>query len=124
MTVAQRASAYGMIAAKGQTVTLTARTAGSYDTSTGSASITETTQTGKAVILPLAHYRKAQGNVVAGDETLLLAGVDTTGAALNAPKVDSLVTDANSKVYTVIAVDKLAPAGLNIIYDCVVRGNQ
>lgn len=122
MTTTQRATAAAMIAAKGQTVTLTARTAGSYDTATASAAITTTDRTAKAVVLPLAHYRKAAGNVVQGDETMLLSALDTAGAALTAPKVDSLVTDANGKVYTLIAVDTLAPAGLGLMFDCVVRG--
>lgn len=122
MTTAQRSSAYAMIEAKGQTVTLTARSAGSYNTATGSAAITTSTRTGKGVILPLAAYRKASNAVIVeGDENLLLAAIDTAGAALTAPKVDSLITDANGKVYTLIGIETLAPAGLPILFDCIVR---
>lgn len=121
MTVAQRLSAHSQIAAKGQTVTLTRRASGAYNTATGTAAITTTTQTGKGVILPLGGYRKGDGMIVAGDEMLLLSGLDSAGVALTEPGVNDLVTDANSGVYTLIAVDPLRPAGLPIIYQCVVR---
>lgn len=124
MTTAQRSSAYAMIEAKGQTVTLTARSAGSYDTATASSSITTSTRTGKGVILPLAAYRKAANAIIVeGDENLLLAAVDTSGAALTAPKVNSEITDANGKVYTLVGIETLAPAGLPILFDCIVRAS-
>lgn len=121
MTTAQRTTANRMIAAKGQAVTLTRRASGSYDPATGTAAITTSTQTGKGVILPLAGYRKAQGNIVAGDETLLLSGLNSAGAALTAPHVDDEVTDAGGNVFSLVAIDPLHPAGLDILYDCVVR---
>ncbi|MFM9829733.1 MAG: hypothetical protein ACKVOB_13490 [Sphingomonas sp.] len=122
MTVAQRASAYRQIAAKGQTVTLTRNTSGTYDPATGAASITTTTQIGKGVILPLAAFAKAQGNVVEGDQQLLLGALDTAGSVLTAPVVDDSVTLADGSVVTITAIDPLEPAGLSIIYDCRVRG--
>lgn len=121
MTVAQRSTANRLIADKGQTVTITRRTAGAYDPATGTAAITETTQTGKGVILPLAPYRKFAGNVVAGDETLLLSGLNSAGAALTLPHVDDSVTDAGGNVFSMVSVDPLHPAGLDIVIDCVIR---
>ena len=122
MTTAQRLSADRMIEAKGQAVTLTARAGGAYNTATGSASITTTTQTGKGVILPLGGYRKIDGTmIVAGDETLLLSGLDSDGVALTEPSVDDTVTDANGDAYTLVRIDPLRPAGLAIMFDCVVR---
>ena len=121
MTVAQRLSADRMIAAKGQTVTLTRRTAGSYNTATATATVTTSTQTGKGVILPLAGYRKTDGKViVAGDETLLLSGLTTAGVALD-PAVDDTLTDAAGGIYLLTVVEPLQPAGLAIIWDCVGR---
>ena len=123
MTVAQRLSADRMIAAKGLDVTLTRRTAGAYNTATASATVTETTQTGKGVILPLAGYRKANGTViVTGDETLLLSGLASDGTALD-PSVDDKVT-AGTDTYLLTVVDPLRPAGLPIIFDCVGRRSQ
>lgn len=124
MTTAQRLSADRMIAAKGQAVTLTRRASGAYDTATGSAAVTTTTQTGKGVILPLGGYRKVNGTtIVAGDETLLLSGLRSDGVALTGPVVNDTVTDANGKVYTLTVVDSLRPAGFSILFDCVIRGN-
>lgn len=125
MTTAQRSTANRLIADKGQTVTLTLRSAGSYDPAQGSAAITETTQTAKGVILPLGGYRKFNGtSIVAGDETLLLSALDSTGGALAEPDVNTKITDTNGKAYTLTVVDPLRPAGLPILFDCVVRGHQ
>lgn len=122
MTTAQRSNAYAMLAAKGQTVTLTARTAGTYDPATGAAAITTGTQSAKAVILPISAFRKASNAVIVeGDENMLLAALNTSGAALTAPKVDSTVTDANGKAYTLVSIETLAPAGLPVLFDCIVR---
>ena len=123
MTVAQRSSADRMIKAKGQAVTLTARSGGAYNPATGSSAITETTQAGKGVILPLAGYRKVDGvNIIAGDETLLLSALNAAGAALTEPSVNDILTLADGTTsYTFVEVNALSPAGLDIIYDCVVR---
>lgn len=122
MTVAQRSRAHDLIAAKGQAVTLTRRASGAYDPATGQAAITTTTQAGKGVILPLAPMRKNGDSIVEGDQQLLLSGLNAAGAALTAPKVNDTVTDKNSKVWTLIAIEPLSPAGLSIIFDCVIRG--
>lgn len=122
MTVAQRSTANRLIADKGQTVTLTRRESGVYNPATGTSAITTTTQTGKGVILPLSGFRKVDGSsVVAGDETLLLSALASTGAALTAPDVGDYVTGADGSAYVIVAVDPLRPAGLDIVYDCVVR---
>lgn len=124
MTVAQRLSADRMIAAKGQAVTLTRPASGDYDPSTGSAPVTPSTQTGKGVILPLAGNRKVDGtSIVAGDETLLLSALKADGSPLAAPVVNDVLTLADGATkYTLTAIDPLHPAGLDILYDCVVRG--
>lgn len=122
MTVAQRINADAMIAAKGQAVTLTRRASGAYNPATGTAAITTSTQTGKGVILPLAGYRKIDGtSVVAGDETLLLSGLNSAGAAITAPVVGDHVTGADGAAYVLTVIDPLRPAGLSIMYDCVIR---
>lgn len=122
MTAAQRNTADRMIEAKGQSVTLTRQSAGSYSTSTGAVTITSTTQTGKGVILPLAGLRKwGNTNVVLGDKQCLLSGLNSAGAALTAPKVGDTLTDANSTVYEITDIAPLEPAGLAIIYDLTVR---
>ena len=126
MTIAQRARAYDMIQAKGQTVTLTRRAAGAYNTATGSASIIETVQTGKAVILPFSQgLRKMAGtNIPEGAKQCLLAGLNSAGAALTAPKLDDMLTDAGGVAYVIVDIAPLAPAGLSIIYDMTVKASS
>lgn len=125
MTVAQRTTAHRMIAARGQAVTLTREASGAYNPATGTATITETTQTGKGVILPLAGYRRVDGvHIIAGDETLLLSALASDGTALTAPLPGDVLTLADGTTkYTFTTVNPLRPAGLDIILDCVVRGH-
>lgn len=125
MTTAQRTRAYDMIAAKGQTVTLTRRASGAYNSATGTAAITTSTQTGKGVILDFgAGLRKLAGaNIAAADRQCILGALNTSGAALTRPAVDDTLTDAAGNVFTVTAVSELSPAGTDIIYDLTVRGN-
>jgi hypothetical protein len=55
---------------------------------------------------------------------MLLAGLDTSGAALPQPPVNAVVTLADGTTKrTIIAVETLDPDGDgSIIYDCVIRG--
>lgn len=116
-----RADAADMLTDFGQAVTLTRRTSGAYDPATGGSTITETTQAGIGVILPLSAFRKSVGNVVEGDQQLLLSGLNATGGVLTVPHVDDTVTDSASVVWSLIAIDPLSPAGTAILYDCIVR---
>lgn len=122
MTTAQRSRAADLIEAKGQAVTITRRAAGAYDPATGSSTITTSTQAGHGVVLPLSAFRKSVGNVVDGDQQLLLSGLNAAGTALTAPKVDDTVTLVDASVHAIVSIDPLGPAGTNIIYDCVIRG--
>jgi hypothetical protein len=109
----------------GQSVTITRRSAGTYSPSTGAATITSTTQTAKAVILPMGRKAKqGDSNIPADTRQCLLAALNTSGTALTAPKVDDYLTDAAGLKYAVTAVEPLTPAGLDIIYDLAVRVQQ
>lgn len=122
MTISQRSRAAQLIAAKGQTVTLTRRAAGSYDTAAGAAAITTSTQTAAGVVLPMSTFRKASDAIVVeGDRQLLLSALNSAGAALTAPHVDDTVTLADGSVSTIVAVDPLSPAGMDLIFDCTLR---
>lgn len=117
-----RAEAADMIAEFGQAVTLTRRTSGAYDPATGSASITETTQAGKGVILPLSPMKKSVGtNIPEGAQQLLLSALKTDGTTLTVPHVDDTVTLASGEVMALIAIDPLTPAGVAVLYDCIVK---
>ena len=125
MTVLQRSAADRLLAAKGQAITLTRRTPSVYDPATGTTAITSTTQAGKGVILPLSPMMKANAsNIVAGDQQLLLSSIATSGSVLAVPHVDDTITLATGEVLALTAVDPLSPAGLDILYDCIVRRIQ
>lgn len=120
--VDDRLTAAEMLGEDGQTVTLTRRTSGAYDPATSAAAVTTTHQSVKGAIFPLSPFRKSQGNIVEGDQQLLLAAQDTGGVALNPiPHVDDTVTDANAVAWSLIAVEPLSPAGVDVLYDCIVR---
>lgn len=123
MTMAQRASADRLLGSKGQAITITRRAAGSYDTATGLAALVKTSQTGKGVILDFAAgVRNREGStVLANDRQLYLSAVASDGTALTPPQVDDFVT-AGGHDFVVTEVSSLAPAGLTIMYTCIVRG--
>ena len=108
-----------MLTAKGQSVTLTRRASGAYDPATGTAPITETTQTGKGVILPLASGVRHSGNTnipVGAMQFLLSAQGITT------PHLDDTMTDVTGKVWAIIEVSPLASAGDAVLYDLTIKG--
>jgi hypothetical protein len=117
-----RLSAADMLAEDGQTVTLAYVGTSVYDPATGTTTNTAPDPASvKGAFFPLSAFRKAQGNIVEGDQQLLLSALDTSGAAITAPQVNGTVTDANAKPWTIIAVDPLSPGGTDVLYDCIAR---
>ncbi len=122
MTTKQRLTAHQIIADKGQAVTLYRLAAGAYNPTTGTAAQTETEQAARAVFFPANPYRKIVGQTIAvGDQQMILSALKADGSVLTAPHVDDEVVDANSRRWSILAVDPLTPAGLDILFDCVVR---
>ncbi len=122
MTVKQRLGAHRIIADKGQAVTLYRLAAGVYNPETGTAAQTESEQAARAVFFPANPYKKVVGQtIVSGDQQMILAALSATGAVLTSPHVDDVVEDANARRWSILAVDPLTPAGLDILFDCVVR---
>lgn len=126
MTTAQITRAADMIARKGQTVTFLGASGGSYDPSTSLFTRTGFTVTAKAVRLPLSPFRKNGQGVREGDEQLLISGLDTDGAAMAMPQVNSQVTLADgTTTRTLIAVEAMDPEGDGFIYfDAIMRGHE
>lgn len=115
-----------MFSEKGQLVALAWSVSdGTYSPATGAVSgATAGSASANAVLLPLARARKVDGtNIVATDETLLLSAIGNTGAAFS-PPVGTTVTYADGSKATIVAIDRLAPAGMSIMFDAVVRGHQ
>jgi hypothetical protein len=111
-----------MLAEDGQSVTLAYVGTSVYDPATGeTTTTTPDPQTVKGAIFPLSPFAKSQGNIVEGDQQLLLSALNTAGAAITAPQVNGTITDANANVWTLVAVEPLSPAGTDVLYDCVIR---
>lgn len=124
MTIAQRTSAASLISRKGQTVAIAGTASATYNPATGSTTPTSYSKSAKAVLLPMTPFKQWAGTEIkAGDENLLLAGLDTSGAALTEPPVNAIVTMADSSKRTLVAIARLDPDGAgSILYDCAVRG--
>lgn len=123
-----RADAADMLAEFGQAVTLTRITPGTYDPATGTSTPTTSTQAGKGVILPLGTMMRrammANGdNIIEGDQELFLSALTATNGVLTVPHVNDTVTDSAGAVWTITAIDPLSPAGVAILFDCIVRRN-
>jgi hypothetical protein len=123
---ATRSRAEEMLAAKGQTVTLTYVGTSVYDPATGGTVNTAPDPESVAgVILPLSAIRyafRANGStIIEGDQQLLLSALNTAGDAIPAPQVNGTIIDAAAQAWTLITVDPLSPASTAVLFDCVVR---
>lgn len=120
--MSQQSTAARMLAAKGQSVTLTYVGESVYDPATGETTSTAPDpETVSGAIFPLSPFVKSTGNIVEGSQQLILSAINATGTAIAAPDVNGTVTDANADAWTITAVEPLAPAGDAILFDCVVR---
>lgn len=99
----------------GQVVTVTRRTSGDYDVSTGAVAITETTESGYG--LPTDYKRdEIDGETVQqGDIKLLLSPTGITK-----PQINDEVT-LSSGTFTIKSVNELSPGGSAILYKCQLR---
>lgn len=124
---ATRSRAADMLDRKGQTVTIAGDASATYDPATTGVTPTAYSATVKGVVVPLRRlgfspYRvSADSGLAVGDEGLLLAGLDTAGAAVAQPPLGATVTLADGTAYTLVACEPLRPDGTNIIYDCAIR---
>lgn len=112
------ATALRLITKKGQAVTLTTKTAGSYNTTTSSVAITETTQSAKGVV---TNYdtKDIDGVLVKTDDLLLILAA--SGVTTKPVPDKTKVTLASGLSYTVKAVGDVAPSGESIVYRLQLR---
>ena len=115
-------SADRMLRSKGQAVTITKRTAGAYDPATGGATVTTTTETGTGAVFEYGNKNIDGSLIKVGDKQLLLSAFRAAGGALTAPVVNDTVTLASGTVYTITQVKALSPGGMDVLYDCNLRG--
>lgn len=111
-----------LIKDKGQSITLTHVTPGTYNPATGGVTNTTSTQTVYGAIIEW-ETRHIDGNLIrATDKLLLLSPFKTDGTALTAPVLGDTVTDAAGVTYTLVnPLNTTAPAGTIIFFECNLR---
>ena len=117
-----QATANRLLKGKGQSLTLTKITAGTYNPATGGFTGAGTsTQTAYGTILDYG-AKQIDGTLIkAGDKQLLLSAVKTDGTALTAPVLGDTVT-ISSVVYTLVEpLKEVNPAGTPVLFDCNLR---
>jgi hypothetical protein len=115
-----QATANRLLKGKGQSITLTRRTAGTYDPATGTAAVTVTTQTAYGAMFEYGDKNIDGTLIKEGDKQLLLSALNSAGTALVAPALNDTVT-INTVVYTVVRIKPLSPAGTTVLFDCNIR---
>ena len=100
----------------GQSVTLTRLASAAYDPATSSATITETTQTGRGAIFDYGNHAINGTQILTGDKQLYLSAI-----GIVPPLVGDKVT-VNSSVYTLVDIKQLSPAGELVLCECQLRG--
>ena len=115
-----QATANRLLKGKGQEITLTRQAAGAYNVSTGTASVTTTTQTAYGAMFEYGDKNIDGVLIKEGDKQLLLSALNSAGTALVAPQLNDTVT-INTVVYTVVRIKPLSPAGTTVLFDCNIR---
>jgi hypothetical protein len=110
-----------MFKGKGQAITLTRQSAGTYDPATGTATVTTSTQTGWGAVFDYG-TKQIDGTLIkAGDKQLLLSALNAAGTALTAPELNDTVT-IGGVVYTLVQPLKtLSPAGTTVLFEVNLR---
>lgn len=116
-----QATANKLLKGKGQAVTITSQAVGDYDTTTGTASVTTTNQTGWGAVFEYTNKNIDGTLILAGDKQLLLSAINSDGTLLTAPQVNDTVT-IGGQVSTIKQVKPLSPAGTALLFDCNIRG--
>jgi hypothetical protein len=116
--LATQSRAAAALARKGQSVTIAGASSATYDPATSATTPVAYNATAMGVVLPLNPFKLQMDSVKQGDETLLLPGT------IAEPPLGAIVTLAGGNEYTLIAVDPLHPDGTELLFDCVIRGND
>lgn len=115
-------TAQKLLKGKGQSLTLTKVTAGTYNPATGAMTGTTTsTQTAYGAVFDYG-TKQIDGTLIkAGDKQLLLSAFKTDGTALTAPVLGDTVS-IGGVVYTLVEPLKtVGPAGITVIYEANLR---
>ncbi len=115
-------TAQKLLKGKGQSLTLTKVTAGTYNPATGAMTGTTTsTQTAYGAVFDYGSKQIDGTLIKAGDKQLLLSAFKTDGTALTAPVLGDTVS-IGGVVYTLVEPLKtVGPAGITVIYEATLR---
>ena len=111
-----------LLKGKGQSITLTKVTAGTYNPATGGFTGASTsTQSAYGAIFDYG-TKQIDGTLIkAGDKNLLLSAFKTDGAALTAPVLGDTVSIGGVTYTLVEPLKEVNPAGTVVMFDCNVR---
>lgn len=123
-----RAMADKVLGLAGQSLTLTRRSSATYSPSTG-VTVTATSVLVKGAILPYesfkhSGFRSDTGmDIQQGDLIAMVSAIAANGKPLATPHVNDTIETATT-VYTIISVAPHAPAGVDLLFLCTIRGSQ
>ena len=110
-----------LIADKGQTVTFTQVTEGTYDPATSSATNAETNYTVKAVLLPYnAQAVSSSALIQQGDMKLLVSPKQSSGSAMITASPQDKVT-INGELWVIVNVKPIYPNGQLVFQEWQIR---
>ena len=117
-----QATANRLLKGKGQSITLTKITAGTYNPATGGFTGASTsTQTAYGAVFDYG-TKQIDGTLIkAGDKQILLSAFKTSGAALTAPVLGDTVTIGGVSFTLVEPLKEVNPAGTVVMYECNAR---
>jgi len=117
-----QATANRLLRGKGQSLTLTRITAGTYDPATGGMTgATTSTQSAYGAIFDYG-AKQIDGTLIkAGDKQLLLSAFKTDGAALTAPVLGDTVSIGGVTYTLVEPLKEVNPAGTVVLFDVNLR---
>lgn len=110
------ATALRLITKKGQSVTITYRSGGSYNPATGGLTVTETTATAYGVVSQFS-ASDIDGELIRKGDLLLVVAA----SGITKPGADDDVTLADATKYTIKNVIDVAPANESVIYKLQIR---
>jgi hypothetical protein len=117
-----QATANRLLKGKGQSITLTKVTAGTYNPATGAMTGTTTsTQTAYGAIFDYG-AKQIDGTLIkAGDKQVLISAFKSDGSALTAPVLGDTVTIGGVTYTLVEPLKTVGPAGITVIYEANLR---
>jgi hypothetical protein len=109
-----------MIAEEGQPVLIEITTDDEYVPGSGEVTGTVLTEMGFGVLLPFSRGLRAMENsgIDSRDQQLLLGS-----EAISRPSLNTYLA-VDGKIFSFVEVNTLAPKGVDLYYDCTVRGAQ